>query len=419
MLNIKNRWLENRLKQALDALPVVVITGMRQTGKTTLVKDLLAGNDRFYRTFDDLGVLAQGQRDPRSLLLDLPLTLDEVQRVPDILLSIKQVVDDSRKPGDFLLTGSANLLLHHTVAESLAGRAVYLELMPFCPMEYCRPDIGTEYIDRLFGETFQLADWPDTEAAWQTWVIVGGFVPSITAKSPEARDLWFSGYVQAYLERDLRDLSQVADLYDFQRVMRLCAFRSGRLINQAEIARDAALPQATGHRYLNLLEAGYHICRLPVYRINPAVSLIKAKKLFWADSGLAAWLSGINSSAQLKNRDDVGFWFEQAMFQTFRAWAGLSPGRRKLYYWRDRRGREVDLIIEQDERIVACEFKASSTPKPSDADGLSSFSEGLGIRRDRLVRSVVFHTGRESRTLNDSAIALSSGCFFPHHPLVV
>jgi hypothetical protein len=154
-------------------------------------------------------------------------------------------------------------------------------------------------IDRIFEPDFSFRDWPGSVPNWQSWLFRGGFYSSVTAASSQDRDFWFTGYVQAYLERDLRQISQIDQLPDFQKVMRFAALRTGRLINQSEIARDAAIPQPTCHRYLNLLEAGYQTSRLPVYAVNRTKSLIKAKKLFWNDCGLAAWLASLRSPDEI------------------------------------------------------------------------------------------------------------------------
>jgi uncharacterized protein len=405
--------MEKRCLKALGAMPVVAVMGMRQSGKTTLVRDLLPGRGRAYRSFDDFGILAQANENPESLFADAPITFDEAQRAPGIFLSIKKSVDSSRKNGTFLLTGSTNILLLKSVSDSLAGRAVYLELMPFCPAEFVSDAAMPDLIDRLFDPKFSFQDWPGSTPDWRPWLLKGGFYSSVTAASSENRDFWFTGYVQAYLERDLRQISQIDQLPDFQKVMRFAALRTGRLINQTEIARDAAIPQPTCHRYLNLLEAGYQISRLPVYAVNQAKSLIKAKKLFWNDCGLAAWLSNIRSPGDLAKRPDLGFWFEQALFQTFHSWIAMDPLRRKAYYWRDNRGREVDLIIEKDDRIIACEIKSSSTAMPDDAKNLNAFTTSLGKHRERLARSIVFYGGASNRTLDDNCVALSTGRFFP------
>lgn len=414
MNNFIHRWVEARCIAALRSMPVVVVTGMRQSGKTTLVRDLSPGKGRSYRSLDDFGVLALARENPEALFSDAPVTIDEAQRLPELFLAIKRSVDAGRRKGAFLLTGSANFLLLKTVADSLAGRAVYLELMPFAPAEYATVASLPGIIDSLFlPGNDGLASWPEGRTCdWRQWLIKGGFFPSTAASSMEERDFWFSGYVQAYLERDLRQISSIDQLPDFQKIMRLAALRSGRILNQSALARDAAVSQPTCHRYLNLLETGYQICRLPVYSVNQTKSHRKAEKVFWRDCGLAAWLAGVQEPDTLLQRPDCGFWFEQALFQTFQAWAAQEPLKRKLYYWRDIGGREVDLILEKEDRIVACEIKAGSSVVPSDTANLHAFAEALGTRRNRLARSIILYTGNATRSLGDHCTALPAGCFF-------
>jgi len=390
METIRNRWLIHQLQAALKALPVVVLTGARQTGKTTLAQSL--PQKRTFVSLDDLGILGQAHSDPDSLLASRPVTLDEVQRAPELLLPVKRQVDRQRKAGDFLLTGSANLLLMGKVAESLAGRAVYLELPPFCPTEWQERAGGLKPLDLLFEPNFKLSDWPDEAGDWQGWLLRGGFPSALAAPSDEARKLWFAGYVQTYLERDLRQLSAVSSLPDFQRVMALAANRCARLLNQSDLARDAALPQPTVHRYLNLLETGCLLVRLGPFTTNPTTSLVKGKKVLWSDCGLAAWLAGIKSGQDLANRLDQGFWLEQAIFQSLQSWRSLDPAGRKLYFWRDRSGREVDFVLEKEGVLVALEIKASQRVSPSDADGIVAFRQSLGKNR-RFQCGAVLHSG--------------------------
>ncbi len=399
---MRNRWMTRQLQAALKALPVVVLTGARQTGKTTLAQAL--PQKRSFVSLDDLGVLGQAQTDPDSLLAFRPVTVDEVQRAPELLLPIKRQVDRQRKAGDFLLTGSANLLLMGKVAESLAGRAVYLELPPFCPAEWRERPGGLAPLDRLFETDFALDEWPQEEGDWPGWLLRGGFPPALAAPTDEARKLWFAGYVQTYLERDLRQLSAVSSLPDFQRLMALAANRCARLLNQSDLARDAALPQPTAHRYLNLLEAGCLLVRLTPFTSNPTTGLVKSKKVLWSDCGLAAWLAGIKSQSDLANRLDQGFWLEQALFQTLQSWRSLDPASRKLWFWRDRSGRKVDFILEKDGVLVALEIKASQQVSPSDTDGLAAFQQSLGRGR-RLQCGVVLHGGA-ARSLGQGFFAL-------------
>jgi len=402
---IRPRWFAGPLQAALAALPVVVLTGARQAGKTTLAQSLRGR--RAFLSLDDLGVLGQARADPDALLANRPLTLDEVQRAPQLFLPLKRAVDRSRQRGDFLLTGSANLLLMADVAESLAGRAVYLELPPFCPAEWLRQPEGMEPLDRLFEPRFDLEEWPRRDGDWRGWLLRGGFAPALEAASDAERNLWHAGYVQTYLERDLRQLSAVANLADFQRLMALAANRAGRLLNQSELARDAALAQPTVHRHVNLLETGCLITRLAPYATNPATGLVKARRLFWNDCGLAAWLAGIASREELERRHDQGFWLEQALFQSLQSWRALEPARRRIWYWRERSGREVDFVLESKGRLVALEVKGAGQAQRSDAAGIEAFRASLPDP-GRLRRGVVLYRG-EPRILATGVFALPWG----------
>ncbi len=412
MNGMRPRWFVRNLESALRVLPVAVVTGARQTGKTTLVKSLRPA--RTFFTLDDVGVLDQAERNPESLLGSRPVTLDEVQRTPPLLLAVKRAVDERRHPGDFLLTGSANLLLMGRVADTLAGRAIYLELPPFCPAEWQQRKHALEPLDRLFAPDFDFREWPTETGDWSTWLLRGGYPPALAIQDDTDRALWFSAYVQTYLERDLRQLSAVSSLPDFQRVMALAAHRTGRLLNQADVARDAALTHPTTHRYLNLLETGCLVTRIRPFATNPNVALVKTPKLLWTDCGLAAALAGIKTRADAAARPDAGFWLEQTLFQTLQTWRALDPLHRKLHFWRDRPGHEVDFVLEHEGKLVALEIKAGSTVTSSDAAGIRAFRNSLK-KNQPLVRSVVLHAG-QGRPLDTDILALPWGWMVPADP---
>lgn len=200
----------------------------------------------------------------------------------------------------------------------------------------------------------------------------------------------------------------MSSLPDFQRVMALAAHRTGRLLNQAHIARDAALPHPTTHRYLNLMETGCLVTRIRPFATNPNVALVKTPKLLSHDCGLAASLPGLRTPADVTNRPDAGFWLEQTLFQTLQTWRALDPLRRRLHFWRDRPGHEVDFILEADGRLVALEIKAGSTVTGSDAAGIGAFRDSLKPK-SVVVRSVVLHAG-QARPLETDIMALPWGC---------
>ncbi len=400
------RWLQNQLDLALATLPVVILTGARQTGKSTLVRNLYP--ERRYLTLDDLDLLHQAQEEPDSLLVNPPIIIDEVQRAPNLLLAIKRHVDKTRNPGDFLLTGSAQFSLMRSVVDSLAGRAAYLDLHPFAPLEWQSKSTAT--IDQLFEKSLDF-DLPNAHDNWKNWLLRGGFVPALNCSSDDSRAVWFGGYVKTYLERDLHELSNIGSLPDFQRMMQIAAQRTGRLLNQADIARDAALSHATCHRYLNLLETGCQIEKLKPFTANPTLAHVKSPRLFWCDSGLAAWLAGINNSTDLERRSDIGFWLEQAIFQTLQAWRSCDPFRRRLSFWRTRNGAEVDFILEEGDKTVALEIKSGSRIKSDDTANLKHFVE-LRTGTSSFVRGIILYGGSDVRYFGQDIIGLPYSILF-------
>ena len=274
--------LENRLR----VMPAVIVTGgARQTGKSTLAQGLTSQRRRFL-SLDDLDVLDAAHRDPEALLGgNWPVTIDEVQREPSLLLAVKRAIDQQRQPGKFLLTGSANLLLMRQVSESLAGRASYLTLWPMTRREQAglgRGGIWEELFDARDEDWLDLvASRPAQRDDWQMLARRGGFhSPAVHLESDPERTVWFDGYVRTYLERDLQDISSISALPDFRRLMRAACLRMGQLLNQAELGRDVALPHATVHRCLNLLGTSYLLVRLPAYAVNRTKRLIKSPKVY-------------------------------------------------------------------------------------------------------------------------------------------
>ena len=262
------RLLATSLSRALGLFPAVIVTGARQTGKSTLVRSADALSARRYVTLDTATARSLALAEPLALLANGDeLTIDEIQRVPELLLAIKEMIDASRTPGRFVLTGSANLLLMNRVSESLAGRARYLTLWPMTRREQLGAgDCGawSTFLDtprREWPDVVNAQAWP--YEAWQDLAVRGGYPdPALTypARADDsARSELFEGYVQTYLERDLRDLAAIDNLYDFRRLMRATCLRIGNIVHQAELARDIGLPSMTVHRYLNLLEVSYQL----------------------------------------------------------------------------------------------------------------------------------------------------------------
>ena len=371
MPNLRPRYLESTLTKALSTFPVVVLTGARQTGKTTLAKIVGERQERRYITLDDLESLERARREPDALVQSAPkLTLDEVQRHPDLLLAVKRAVDEDRTPGRFLLTGSANFLLLRDISETLAGRAVYLDLWTMSrreqlglgqtgPWQELLSHPSSEWIDVL-------SSAPEPNEGWRDLAQRGGYpVPVTTLDDTEGRAFWLDGYIQTYLERDLRQLSNVASLVDFRRFMRAVCLRLGSLINQSELGRDVGLAQPTIRRYLSLLETSYQVVPLPAYSVNRTKRLIKTPKLYWADTALALRLAG--------ERDPRGAHLENLILNDFQVWRGAQIDGPQMLYWRTAGGEEVDLVVEDANRLLPIEIKSGHRPSVGDTRGLRAF----------------------------------------------
>lgn len=393
------RLVGQALAQRLRVMPAVVVTGARQTGKSTLAEELVPGTRR-YASLDDLDVLDAARRDPEVLLGGPgPVTLDEVQREPTLLNAVKRAIDRDRTPGRFLLTGSANLLLMKRVSESLAGRASYLTLWPMTRREQHGLGRSGRWEELLATPDAEwrdlLADEPESAEDWRALARRGGFpTPSLELTSAEDRAIWFDGYVRTYLERDLQELSAVGDLPDFRRLMRAASLRLGQLVNQTELGRDVTLPQATVHRWLNLLETSYLLVRLPAYAVNRTKRLIKSPKLYWGDTGVALHLASPG--------DPGGEHLENLVLGDLLSWRDARVERAELGYWRTAAGEEVDFVIETGGKLLPIEIKASARPRLADAVHLRSFRAEYGKQARA---GLLLHTGSSLEWLAPDVLA--------------
>ena len=379
-------------------MPAVVVTGARQTGKSTLARRVEPS--RRFLSLDDFDVLDAARRTPESLLGGrAPVTLDEVQRAPHLLREIKREIDRGRRPGRFLLTGSANLLLMKQVSESLAGRASYLNLWPMTRREQLR--LGRCGVwNALLANADE--DWPDVLASqdvmaedWQALARRGGFPdPALHMRNADERATWFEGYVRTYLERDLVDLSAIASLPDFRRLMGRVCLRLGQIANQTALGRDVGLSQATAHRYLNLLETSYMLVRLPAYSVNRTKRLVKSPKLYWGDVGLALHIAGIGAPG--------GEHLENLVLNDLLAWRDARQGRVEVLYWRTVAGEEVDFVIEAGEWLLPIEIKASEQPRLRDTVRLRSFRKEYP---DQARAGLLLHAGETMEWLAPDVLA--------------
>ena len=401
------------LQQAMASSPVVVLTGARQTGKTTLCTMLRPDSARRYVSLDDLDVLALAERDPDALLASADaLVLDEVQRAPGLLLAVKRAVDRSRRAGRFLLTGSANLLLMRQVSESLAGRAVYLELGPMTTSEIRgRPDPGP-WSDLLACNDVRdaaaaLDARPRHDVRWRDLAERGGLPAAALDRDAAARARWFDGYVRTYLERDLRQVAAIDAIADFRRLLGLAALRTGTLVNQASLGRDVGLSQSTVGRYLNLLEVSYLVHRLHPYAVNRGKRLIRTPKLYWLDTGLAGFLARFRPGSKDPSDEPLAAaLLENLVLAHLLAWRELCTPRPDVLFWRTASGQEVDFVIEDGRRLLPIEVKAARTISAADVRWLEAF---LFEHRHRARLGLLIYDGTDIRAVGAGVVAVPLG----------
>lgn len=384
------------LAEALADMPVVVMTGMRQTGKSTLLQRDAALAARAYVSLDDFAQLDAARRDPEAFLgREGPLTVDEAQRCPELLVEIKRAVDRDRRPGRFLLSGSANFALLRGVAETLAGRAVYLTLHPFTRREIGGDLDRRPLIRRAFTEG-RLA-WKGRAVGLDWDEVLRGGLPPVALGAVRTPRVWFTGYEQTYLERDLRDLSRIGDLVSFRGLLKLATLRTAQVLKISELARDAKLAAATAGRYLSLLEASFVVSYIPPFLVNETTRLIKSPKLFVSDAGLAAHLAGFSAGEPGTSDPLRGALLETYVAQNLLGiLAAEWPGAR-LTYWHVQGRHEVDFVVESGRECLAIEVKAAPRWTDRDLAGLRIFLE----RTSQCRIGLLAHTGTATVQLGE------------------
>lgn len=386
------RNLTDRILEALADSPVVFLHGARQTGKSTLIQELASGRHRAeYITLDDAGTLAAARTDPTGFVpaLRTPVVIDEVQRAPDLLLAIKASVDRDRRPGRFLLTGSANVLLIPRVSESLAGRMEILTLYPLSQGEI--EGVRESFVDRVFSdEPFPLKREAVNREDVIQRVLAGGY-PEVLARAPARRGAWFGSYVTTILQRDIRDLQEIERLTELPRLLSILAARTGALLNVADLSRASGIPQRTLARYLTLLQMTFLLQLLPAWTVNVRRRLLKSPKLLALDTGLASHLIGQNTEGLTKAPDLLGHLLETFVIAEVVKQITWNEANPHPHHFRTAEGDEVDLVLEAPSgRLVGIEVKASATIGTADFKGLRVFAAAAGRK---FQRGVVLYLG--------------------------
>jgi hypothetical protein len=395
------RSLEPVLKKAVNQFPIVVLVGPRQSGKTTLLKHLF-GEQYPIVSLEPPDLRIAALNDPRGFL-DLyppPVVFDEIQYAPVLLPYIKEQVDTRRElPGQYLLTGSQNLLLMQQVTESLAGRAAVLKLLPMSRWEVNHHPQRTLPWEK--GKAPSLPVQPIQEL-WGH--ILRGSYPEIVAKPDRDARLWQASYVQTYLERDLRNLRNIGDLTLFQTFLRALAARSAQILNLSDLAREIGVSVNTAKNWISILEASFQIFILRPYFANIGKRLVKSPKVYFTDTGLLCYLVGLRDTEHAASGPMGGAIFENLVVaELFKIYIhrGEEPA---LYYWRTAAGSEVDLIIETQDQLLPIEIKQSETLRPEMA------KEILNFRKDfegKAGQGYVIHPGSTTLPLGKGVVTIS------------
>ena len=383
------------MKESLRYFPSVLLLGARRVGKSTIARRIIEN----YITFDDLSALEFARSDPEGFVrsIEKPVVLDEVQRVPEILLPIKRDIDENPQPGRYLLTGSANIALKRELSEALVGRTVIVEMYPLSAVELGGSPFNV--VDALFeGNLDAFHRGISGDALLEQ--IHRGFYPEVQFVPYSMVRQWFASYVSLYLERDVLELYQLRDLDGFRRLLKLVAHRSANLLRKSELAAESGLSIKTVNHYLNLLSMVFQVHLLPPFHSNVGTVVRKAPKVYITDSGLLSYLLGLSDWRELSESPYMGAVVETFVFTELLKHASLSGD--EIFFYRTSGGTEVDFIIRRGSTLVAVEVKATSTIRKRDAKGIKEFAK----KHPEFRYGYVFYLGERVGSLGDNVFAI-------------
>jgi len=376
-MEFKDRILTQSIARAVKTFPAVVMTGPRQSGKTTLLKKMFSGSHRMVN-LEDPDIRIRAKEDPRGFLYQYhpPVMIDEIQYVPELLSYVKTQIDDDRRPGQWLFTGSQSFVLMDKVTQTLAGRAAVLSLLPFTVSERInnasRSLNVTTWIKNL-----NIGINASVSVSLEE-LLLRGFYPEIATNPEIDRTLWCGSYITTYLERDIRNLANIGDFHQFERFLLSCMIRTGQILNLSEIARDVGVSVPTARRWLSLLESGQQIYLLYPYYRNLGKRIVKSPKIYVTDTALCSYLLGLHDPQTVLSSPSFGSLFETMVVCDF--WKrfvhfGEKPA---MYYVRSRDGLEIDLLIEFGNKIHLFEIKSSMTITSRHASSVKRLADELG-----------------------------------------
>ena len=398
------RYAEPRLTEALADSPVVLIHGPRQCGKTTLARVVGERMGYAYVNFDDDVARGAAEADPAGFVADLPehTILDEVQRVPALFAALKTAVDRKRVAGRFMLTGSANVLLVPKLADSLAGRMQILRLHPLAQCELARR--APAFLDVLFRGGFKTRQNERLAGQLAERIAAGGYPAALARPTEKRRATWYRDYLEALVQRDVRDLARISALDALPRLLSLAAAQTARLLNVADLAAPFQLSRPTIRDYVTLLERVFLLETLPPWHSNRLSRLVKTPKLHLGDSGLACALLGVDAASLAADRPLLGQLLETFVFQELRRQASWRDEPIGFFHFRDKDGAEVDIVLERGAReLVGVEVKASATVTVADFRGMRKLREAAG---KRFAAGVVLYDGEITASFGDGFFAV-------------
>lgn len=389
------RHLTNEVINSSKAFPVVFVNGARQTGKSTLVEHLLNNQHSFnYISLDDLSNLSAAAKDPVNFINNIsePTTIDEIQRIPELFLPIKNFVDRQNKNGMFILTGSANILTIPKVADSLAGRMIIHTLWPLTQGEI--RGVKENFIDLLFnGDHFPTLTSSLSFAELNTLLLTGGYPRVLSITDSKERNNWFNSYIDAILQRDIKDLSNIERLTDLPFLLNIIAGRAANLSNLADLGRIIKISYTTLKRYYTLLKMVFFLVELPPWSNRNEKILSKSPKIFLNDTGLLCHLLRYDDTTFTTDRTKLGPVLENFVVMELmkqKSWSNQQP---KIFHFRTQAGKEVDVVLEgKNKKIVGIEIKATASVKADDFAGLDKLAE---LTKENFAQGIVLYLGEK------------------------
>lgn len=386
---IYTRYIQPRIEEALADTPVVLLSGPRQAGKTTLVRQL-AGENRRFVTLDDEVTLLAARQDPVGLIRSLNCAvIDEVQRAPALLLAIKKSVDEDRQPGRFLLTGSANLMALPTVADSLAGRMETLTMLPLARCEI--QSAAGKWLDAVFAGHIPSAIRPEVGDALMDKVLHGGYPEAVSRATARRRTSWAKQYLDALIQRDVREISGIEKLDHLPRLLGALAQMSGQLCNFAQLGGQVGLDSKTAGKYLAVFEQMFLLRRLAPWSNNRLSRIVKTPKMQFIDSGLLSTLVDLSEASASRDRPLFGRVLESFVYSELLKLATWAERDYTLHFYRDKDQVEVDFVIENPAaQVVGVEVKAAASVSVGDLAGLKKLAALAG---EKFVAGIVLYDG--------------------------